>query len=195
MAIEYKPPHKLSLDEIITVLASEIQPARDIINKNGQGFAFASRALGAAVITRLYTYMVGKGIQYGYVCTGQAFVFLHIPADPATVIYHVSVPILDVVADDEHMLHRTAVAQGFAFVVRAGRARPPPQSWHDAARGLDIWAVEYEDVLSKIPASVRNDTKCASPYVPQHRRSFTRSPDTTSSPGGSRRQGQRDGGA
>src|SRR3569833_2538307 len=135
MAIEYKPPHKLSLDEIITVLASEIQPARDIINKNGQGFAFASRALGAAVITQLFSYMVGKGIQYGYVCTGQAFVFLHLPDDPATVFYHVSVPQLVVVADDEHLLHRTAVAQVFAFVVRAVRARPPPQSGRGAARG------------------------------------------------------------
>ena len=31
MTIEYKAPHKLSQDEIVTGLASEIQPERDVI--------------------------------------------------------------------------------------------------------------------------------------------------------------------
>lgn len=131
MAIEYKAPHKLSQ------LASDIQPGRDVINKDCEGKALASRALTAAVVTQLFSYMVGKGIQYGYVCRGQVFVFLYIPDDPATVFYHVCVPDLDVVEDDENRLHRTAVAQVFAFILQALRTPPPPQSWHDAAERLD----------------------------------------------------------
>ena len=73
----------------------------------------------------------------GYVCTGQVFVFLHIPDDPATVYYYVYVPNLDVLDDDENTLHRTAVAQLFFFIVQALRTAPPPLSWHDAAAGLD----------------------------------------------------------
>ncbi|KAK3326780.1 hypothetical protein B0H66DRAFT_618037 [Apodospora peruviana] len=92
MAIEYKAPHKLSQEEIVTGLASDIQPGRDVINKDCEGFVLASRALTAAVVTQLFSYMVSKGIQYGYVCTGQVFVFLYIPDDPATVVYHVCVP-------------------------------------------------------------------------------------------------------
>ena len=84
--------------------------------------------------------MIGKGIQYGYVCTRQAFVFLHIPDDPTNVHYSVCVPNLDVMEDDETRLHHTAVAQVFAFIVRALRAEPPPMSWHDAAANLDTWA-------------------------------------------------------
>lgn len=68
-AIEYKAPHKLSRDEVVTGLVSEIQPARDVTNKQGEDFVFASRALAAAVVTQCFSYMIGKGIQYGYVST------------------------------------------------------------------------------------------------------------------------------
>jgi tRNA A-37 threonylcarbamoyl transferase component Bud32 len=180
VAIEYKAPHKLSRDEIVTGLASEIQPERDVINKDGEGFAFASRSLAAAVVTQLFSYMVGKGIQYGYVCTGEVFIFLHIPNDPTIVYYSVCVPNLDVVDDDETRLHRTAVAQVFAFILQALRVEPPPLSWHDEAEGLGTWAVEYDDVLRKIPPTVRKDPH-ASPYKPQRRQGFTRSPILTRS--------------
>ncbi|KXH64102.1 hypothetical protein CNYM01_14385, partial [Colletotrichum nymphaeae SA-01] len=144
-------------DEVVTGLESEIRPERDVINKDGEGFGFASRSLVAAVVTQLFSYMIGKGIQYGYVCTGEAFVFLHIPDDPTIVYYSVRVPNLDVLDDDddENRLHGTAVAQVFAFILQALRADPPPQSWHDTAAGLDTWAVEYDDVLRNIPETVR----------------------------------------
>ncbi len=179
-AIEYKAPHKLSQDEVVTGLASEIQPERDVINKDGEGFAFASKALAAAVVTQLFSYMIGKSIQYGYVCTGEAFVFLYIPNDPATVFYYVCVPNLDVLDDDENRLHRTAVAQVFAFILQALRAKPPTQSWHDAVADLDTWAVEYDDVLSKIPETVRKGKeRGSSPYKPQRWRGRKRSPIQT----------------
>ncbi len=60
---------------------------------------------------------------------------------------------LDVFDNDENRLCRTAVAQVFAFTFQAIRAQPPPQSWHDAAECLETWNVEFEDMLSKIPAS------------------------------------------
>ncbi|KAL8383701.1 hypothetical protein RB595_010754 [Gaeumannomyces hyphopodioides] len=182
MAIEYKAPHKLNQDEIVTGLASKIQPERDVINKGRESFALASRALAAAIVTQLFSYMVGKGLQYGYVCTGQVFVFLYIPDDPATVLYHVCVPNLDVVKDDENRLHRTAVAQVFAFILQSLRAPQPPQSWKDAAQRLKTWDEEFEDVLSKIPETVRKDTARASPYKAQRWCGFTRSPIRTRSP-------------
>ncbi|XP_044718710.1 kinase [Hirsutella rhossiliensis] len=154
LAIEYKAPHKLSVDEVITGLESEIQPERDVINKDGQGFAFTARRLTAAVVTQLFSYMIGKGIQYGYVCTGQTRAFLHIPDDPSIVYVSVCVPNLDVMDDDdETRLHRTAVAQVFAFILQALRAKPPSESWHDEAERLGTWAVEYDDILRNIPAT------------------------------------------
>jgi hypothetical protein len=185
LAIEYKAPHKLSRDEIVTGLKSEIQPEHDVIHKDGKSFdlpahVFASRWLTAAIISQLFSYMIGKGIQYGYVCTGEAFVFLHIPDDPTVVYYSVCVPNLDVLDDDETRLHRTAVAQVFAFTLQALRARPLPLLWHDRAASLKKWAVEYDDVLRKIPATVRKEAR-ASPYKAQRWQGFKRSPIRTRS--------------
>ena len=182
LAIEYKAPHKLSLDEIITGLEAEIQPERDVINKDSQGFVLTARRLAAAVVTQLFSYMIGKGIQFGYICTGQALVFLHIPNDPSTVYFSVCVPNQDVMDDDETRLHRTAVAQVFAFILQALRARPPPQMWHDAAETLGIWTVEYDDILRHVPPSERKRKEPrASPYRPQRWKGFKRSPIRTRS--------------
>ncbi|RSM01112.1 hypothetical protein CEP52_008753 [Fusarium oligoseptatum] len=180
VAIEYKAPHKLSRNEIITGLASEIQPDRDVINQEGEGYEFASRRLATAVVTQLFSYMIGKGIQYGYIDTGEAYVFLHIPDDPSCVNYFVCVPSLDVQDDDEARLHRTAVAQVFAFVLHAIRSPPPSQDWHNATKHLDIWAVEYEDVLRDIPATDRKPRR-ETPYKAQRWTGFVRSPIRTRS--------------
>ncbi|KAI0095725.1 hypothetical protein GGR51DRAFT_544705 [Nemania sp. FL0031] len=180
LAIEYKAPHKLTRDEVVSGLGGEIQPERDVINKDGKGFAFASRRLTAAVVTQLFSYMVDKGVQYGYVCTGETFVFLHIPDDPSIVYYSVCVPNLDVVEKDENRLHRTAVAQVFAFVLQALRSPPPPLAWHDRTEGLDTWAVEFEDILRDIPETERKAPR-ASPYRAQRWKGFTRSPIKTRS--------------
>ena len=181
VAIEYKAPHKLSVNEVVTGLSSEIQPDEDIIHKEGEGFEFAAKVLAAAVVTQLFSYMIGKGLQYGYVCTGETFVFLYIPEDPTTVLYHVSVPNLDVVDNDENRLHRTATAQVFGFILQALQKAPVSQDWHDrASTGLKTWAVEYDDVLSKIPASVRKERQ-TSPYKPQQWRGPYRSPIRTRS--------------
>ncbi|KAI1325805.1 hypothetical protein F5Y16DRAFT_376790 [Xylariaceae sp. FL0255] len=181
LAIEYKAPHKLTRDEVVAGLRGEIQPARDVINQDGEGFAFASRALVAAVITQLFAYMVDKGIRYGYVYTGETLVFLRIPDDPSVVYYYVCVPNLDVFEDDEDWLHHTAVAQVFAFVLQALRARPLPQTWHDHAKSLDTWAVEFEDVLRNTPETDRKPTKKSPLYKAQRWRNFKRSPIKTRS--------------
>ncbi|KAI8658996.1 Protein kinase domain-containing protein [Fusarium keratoplasticum] len=180
VAIEYKAPHKLRRDEIVTGLVSEIQPDRDVINQEGEGYAFAARRLTTAVVTQLFSYMIGKGIQYGYVCTGEAYIFLHIPDDPSCVYYSVCVPSLDVQDDDETRLHRTAVAQAFAFVLQAIRSPPPCQAWHDAAEHLDTWAVEYEDILRSIPETDRKPRR-ETTYKAQRWKGFVRSPIRTRS--------------
>lgn len=162
-AIEYKAPHKLSLKEVTKGLEDGIEPERDVINQqpdhpsgSEEEFTFASRWMMAAVITQLFSYMITKGTRFGYICTGEAFVFLHIPADDPTVVqYAVSVPRWDVTTNDKSTLRFTAVAQVFAFALQSLRAKPPAQSWFDRTKSLKTWMVEFEDVLKKIPESVK----------------------------------------
>lgn len=50
------------------------------------------RRVIAAVITQIFLYMIKGGLEYGYMCTGEVFIFLRVPDnDPSTVYYYLSV--------------------------------------------------------------------------------------------------------
>ncbi|OJZ80397.1 hypothetical protein ASPFODRAFT_53148, partial [Aspergillus luchuensis CBS 106.47] len=73
---------------------------------------------------------------YGYICTGEAFVFLYIPGGNPTLFNNLlCMPYqdaqADVQADDEVRLHRTAIGQVLAFTLQALAVEPPTQKWHD----------------------------------------------------------------
>ena len=165
-AVEYKAPHKLTIEEISTGLKSEIWPERDVIDKDEDTFDFRCKNLMAAVITQLFSYMIDRGVQYGYISTGEAFIFGHIPDDATTFQYSVNIPRDDCVSDSENHLERTAVAQVFAFTLQALRAGEPGADWGDRARAkLKRWKVEFVDVLAKIPITERKSRE-ASAYEP-----------------------------
>src|SRR5271156_4192164 len=135
----------------------------DVIGQDGNDYLFQSMHLITAVITQLFSYMIRIGVQYGYICTGEAFVFMKIADDPSTVYYYLSIPNEDMEQVNDR--HRTAVAQVLAFTLQSLAATPPDQSWHDAVDKLDIWNVEYEDVLRNIPPTDRKD-RPQTPYKP-----------------------------
>lgn len=165
VAIEYKAPHKFTIEEIPTGLQGDIWPERDVIDKNEDSFAFRCKNLLAAVVTQLFSYMIDKEVQYGYICTGEAFIFGHIPDDPTSFHYSVNIPGKDYSMDDEDRLERTAVGQVFAFTLQALRARRPGQEWKEKAKKLKQWKVEFLDVLQSIPVTERH-SKEASVYKP-----------------------------
>jgi hypothetical protein len=165
IAIEYKAPHKLTIEEIPTGLQGDIWPERDVIDKNEDSFAFRCKNLLAAVVTQLFSYMIDKEVQYGYICTGEAFIFGHIPDDPTAFHYSVNIPGKDYSVDGEDRLERTAVGQVFAFTLQALRARRPGQEWKEKATKLKQWKVEFLDVLQSIPVTERH-SKEASAYKP-----------------------------
>ncbi|EKG09409.1 hypothetical protein MPH_13560 [Macrophomina phaseolina MS6] len=127
VAIEYKAPHKLTRGVITAGLNGTIVPGWDVIDKEGNSVEFFSKWLLAAVVTQYFSYIIDKEVQYGYLFTGDAIVFLQIPDDPITVHYYISIPGVDAQQDDEYGLQQTAVAQVSAFVLRALAAPPPPQ--------------------------------------------------------------------
>ncbi|KAG6000548.1 hypothetical protein E4U21_005344 [Claviceps maximensis] len=174
LAIEYKAPQKVSVNDIVTGLKSgNIEPARDVIDKDGDGYGFFSKRLATAVITQLFSYMIGKGIRYGYVCTGQVFVFLHIADDPSTVYYSICVPKQDVMDNDDARLHRTAVAQVVAFFIQALRSNPMPETWYDQAKELKLWKIEYEEFFLSTQKERKDNKVLVSEYKPRQWRKLT----------------------
>ncbi|KAL5312830.1 hypothetical protein ACEPPN_019256 [Leptodophora sp. 'Broadleaf-Isolate-01'] len=108
--IEYKAPHKFPLAEIIIRFKGEIRLAKEIINKEGNDVEFLSKSLVAAVVTQLFSSIVGNGVQRGYVFTREAIIFLFIPDDLTAVFYHLSIPHLDFQEYNKNRLHKTSVA-------------------------------------------------------------------------------------
>ncbi|GCB25579.1 hypothetical protein AAWM_08464 [Aspergillus awamori] len=161
-AVEFKAPHKVTIPELVAGL-HPIDLDRDVIDQEGDTFEFYATRLVAAVVTQIFSYMIDSGVRYGYICTGEAFVFLHIPKDDPTIIqYFLCIPNqdaqADVQADDEVRLHRTAIGQVLAFTLQALAVEPPTQKWHDVAHDqLTTWKVEYLDVLREIPETLRKD--------------------------------------
>ncbi|EGD92063.1 hypothetical protein H112_00352 [Trichophyton rubrum D6] len=173
IAIEYKAPHKLMQSEITTGLTKEIQPARDVIDKESDDSEFYCKRLVAAVITQLFSYMVLKGVRYGYVCTGEAFIFVYILDDPSSVQCSVCTPSKDVKGTDDKDLQSTAVAQVLAFTIKALSSPPVSQQWHDAIPGLDVWPVEYADILEQTPPDSR-PKRISPPYRGRRPRNLPR---------------------
>lgn len=103
-AVEFKAPHKLTLPELASGL-HEMELARDVIGQDGDSFEYHTTRLVAAVITQLFSYMVHSGVHYGYICTREAFVFLHVPDDLSIVQYYLCVPNCDIRKEDEYGLH------------------------------------------------------------------------------------------
>ncbi|KAJ5142475.1 uncharacterized protein N7515_001262 [Penicillium bovifimosum] len=166
--VEFKAPHKVTAPELVAGL-HQIDLVRDVIDQEGDTFEFYATRLVAAVVTQIFSYMIDSGVRYGYICTGEAFVFLHIPKDDPTIVqYFLCIPNQDVQADDELRLHRTAIGQVLAFTLQALAAEAPSQEWHDVAHDkLTTWEVEYLDVLKEIPETLRKDPR-SSNYRPSH---------------------------
>ncbi|KAH8708410.1 hypothetical protein GQ44DRAFT_628179 [Phaeosphaeriaceae sp. PMI808] len=192
--MEYKAPHKLPLGYIYEGL--EDMELEDVIRcRETDTPQDRFRRLIAAVITQAFSYMVRIGVEYGCVCTGEAFVFLRVLDDPRTVYYFLSVPKGDVGgttgwapdSDGANRLHLTAVGQMLAFTLQALKTPPRGQQWRaEAAAQLNSWAVVYDDLLDTIPPEDASSSEYQPPRYSEYLRMspvrLRRRPAQTSSP-------------
>ena len=157
--IEYKAPHKLTLGYIYEGL-NDMELEEVVRCRETDSPQDYFRRLIAAVITQAFSYMVRAGLEYGCVCTGEAFIFLRVPHNPKMVYYFLSVPKGDVGettgwapdSDGANRLHLTAVGQMLAFTLQALKTPPRNQTWRtNAAVQLKSWEVIYDDLLDAIP--------------------------------------------
>ena len=153
--IDYMSPLTLSAGEILHELQGESISTRDLAKNKGNHFIFRSKRQVLAVITHLFSSMIETGLQYGYVWTTEAIIFLHISDDPSQVEYYVCNSRFNF--KEPESLHTTPIAKIVAFSIQAVAAKPPPQEWHDAAAKLDTWAVDYNDIVQNNPERSRGE--------------------------------------
>ena len=196
-AVEYKPPHKLPTSVLLAGLRDMDVPKEVVSRKTipvkaedlGAHFQYQAERWVAAAITQTFSYMIEHGLEYGYLGTGEAYVFLRVRDEsPETVYYHLCIPKQELTegtgwrpdSDDENLLHLTAVSQVFAFCLQALETKPRSQAWREKARQLPPWKVNIEAILHEIPETVRKEL-VHSPYKPSIKRyrkgNFPRTPE------------------
>ena len=186
-AVEYKPPHKLPISVLLAGMR-DMDVLNEVVNRviipvkeedPGAHFQYQANRWVAAAVTQTFSYMIENGLEYGYLGTGEAYVFLRVPADnPETVYYRLCIPKAEVGegtgwrpdSDNDNRLHLTAVAQVSAFCVQAVEAKPRSQEWQKEARDkLPTWKVNLEVILNEIPMTERKEL-VASAYQPSIKR-------------------------
>ncbi|CAI7588716.1 unnamed protein product [Penicillium glandicola] len=131
----YIPSFCLTLPELVAGLHAT--STIEVFDKEPNTFVEHATNIMVFSIVRIYSRMISSGTQYGYIYTGEALVFLHIPTNESSVVdYYLCVPDQDVFAHgyDPHSnwVRRTALGQILPFVLQSLAANRPSQQWHDS---------------------------------------------------------------
>lgn len=183
--VEYKPPHKLSSGNLSrfrsmdvkkevlgrTHIPPPIPPDMTEEDAEHSEEAFEDRLqynadkVAVAVATQTFHYMIENRLEYSYITTGEAFVFLRIDWDDeknnTTLFYHVTMPADEVAADnagkDIFNFQRTAIGQVLGLCLLASKSKRRTHAERkDTKKQLEKHPVtSLETVNLQTPASER----------------------------------------
>jgi len=177
--VEYKPPHKLPVGNLsrfrpmdvkkevidrihipppipLNATEEDAEQSEEAIEERLQ---YNADKVTVAVATQTFHYMIENRLEYSYITTGEAFVFLRIDwDDPTTLLYHVAVPADE--ADDERSnlpYSQTAIAQVLGLCLLASKSeRRDHVERKNAKKKLEKHPVtSLETVNHQTPASER----------------------------------------
>ncbi|KAK2752536.1 hypothetical protein FQN55_006649 [Onygenales sp. PD_40] len=166
LVAEYKAPHKIGIDNIQLGLR-EMDLAQIAVAGIDEDLPDSEKIIRiccqcvGALITQAFAYMISRGLRYGYVSTGEAFIFLRISKeDPSVCYYFLSAPLSDIEDGtgwnsqdyaQENRLHLTALSQVLAFTLLAMQSDPEDLDWRESAlRGLPTWDLPTDKLTEQL---------------------------------------------
>ena len=178
--IEYKPPHKLSIGNLraglrdmdlkkevfdrIKIPAYKEKPEEQMTpadeDAKQEKLQYNAEKLVAAVVTQTFHTMIEFGLEYGYITTGQAFVFLQIRwEDPRTLFYQLVVPGEEAEGRTQIPLAQTAISQVVSICTMAFQSAQRSHTQRKWAKTqLQKHQIDYEAILREIPETERKQT-------------------------------------
>ncbi|KAI1392793.1 uncharacterized protein F4822DRAFT_426001 [Hypoxylon trugodes] len=163
--VEYKAPHKLTLQHLRLGLR-QMDIIDEVVNRPTiptaqnpeERFQYHADRLVASAVTQTFHYMIEAGLDYSYLTTGEAIVFLHINwADPGTLYYHLAEPSSEVQAHPDSFHYCTADER------------------ESAIASLEKWTVDHDAILRSIPATDK-PTPQSSAWKPKTYKNKRRAP-------------------
>ena len=174
-AVELKPPHKLPIPVLLAGMR-DMELLKEVVNRatvpskedDPRGyFNYRADRMVAAAVTQTFSYMIEHGLEFGYLSTGEAFVFLQVrEKEPETVYYRLCIPNQEVGVETgwqfrskrKNKLHLTAVSQVSAFCLQSMKTSPRSQEWQDKARAiLPTWNTDLDAIIREIPWTKRKE--------------------------------------
>ena len=182
--VEYKAPHKLSVGNLkagvrdmdikeevldrVKIPVYKEKPEADMTPEDEiarqEKLQYNADRLIAAVLAQTFHTMIDFGLKYGYLTTGEAFVFLRVREDdPQTLYYHLAVPgEIDTI---QTSLAQTAISQVMSLCVMAFQSTQRTHSWRRKAKAkLSKAQINWENVLRQIPESERKKSPKSAGY-------------------------------
>ncbi|KAL8797966.1 MAG: hypothetical protein Q9182_007070 [Xanthomendoza sp. 2 TL-2023] len=167
VVIEYKPPHKLTVEHLRASIQStadiDVERVRNInvqtYKDNTDTFFAKAQYLLAATTCQTYNYMIDSGCLYGCIMTGEAILFLHLDAEtPTDLQYFLAEPRFDAwnEANNGLTISKTSVAQLTSFCIMAQPAKYLSQDWIRQAKAqATTWIIDLQDVIYNTPKKLR----------------------------------------
>ncbi|KAI2959641.1 hypothetical protein CBS147352_10932 [Aspergillus niger] len=186
MTAEYKPPHKLSVENLRAGLRpmqfwNEIVRPDSVPTEGPEKLRYNAAWLTGSAVAQEYHVMLQEGLEYSYLTNGFAIVLLRVPYDdPGTLYYHLCEPNMEVTADDElSSLQQplTAVARVLCLCLMSFRSQYRDQEWRNATKKLPEWKTSFDHTRSQIPGSELQQNPPDSEYTASE---YTSSEPTTS---------------
>ncbi|RAK89897.1 hypothetical protein BO79DRAFT_144981 [Aspergillus costaricaensis CBS 115574] len=179
MTVEYKPPHKLPVEEIRLGLRplefwKEIVKTETTPTDREEKRKYDAAVLTGSAVVHEYHVMIIKGLEYSYVSTGLALIMLRIPYhEPGTLYYHLFEPNSEITLHDDKRLTNpplTSVARVLCLCLMSCSVEVRDKAWREKAKkDLPTWTTGFDTTSSRIPQFEPNQ----SPTASQHSHSTT----------------------
>ena len=175
MTVEYKPPHKLSIETLCAGLRPmdfwrEAVNVQTVPTDENEKLAYNAIQLAGSAVVQEYHVMIQEGLTYSYLYTGEALVFLNVPeSDPSTLRYHLCVPNKDIEASGPNgfLKPMTAIARVLCLCLMSCQHPLRSNVWRNAtSKNLHTWASSFVSVLDQISDEELKKTPPGSEYIP-----------------------------
>ncbi|KID94016.1 hypothetical protein MAJ_10010, partial [Metarhizium majus ARSEF 297] len=116
------PQEALQMETLFEDVNTRVMSKSDTRQGNAQE---AWQEYIASILIRVFNFMIGYGVSYGYVAAGKFYIFLYYnPTEPQTLYHYLCVPenvVRDVASEDDWPTHmsNTAVAQLASFCLQS----------------------------------------------------------------------------
>ncbi|KAJ5577910.1 uncharacterized protein N7459_006874 [Penicillium hispanicum] len=161
MTVEYKPPHKLTVENLRVGLQPRMDFWNDVVQRKeiptdeAEKLKYNAEQIVGSVLTQEYHAMLWEGLEVSYVTIGFALVLLRIPQDePGTLLYFLCEPNMEIDGndDDSYRQPRTAVARVLCLSLMGSLSAIRDQAWRARAMDqLNTWETSLDLVRSRIP--------------------------------------------